>query len=92
MKLYHALAIGCMISNFLLGFEEKRATFDPSASLQNYSSLGRSLKELGISNTGFLSCTPVDILGWINVCSGWGPALGVAGCLATSLTSTYNIQ
>lgn len=55
MKLYLTRVIGCMASNFLLGFKENRATFDSSASLQNYISFERRLNEPGTSKVGFLN-------------------------------------
>lgn len=61
-----------MVSTFLSDFKENfwntGATFDPSASLQNYSSFGRSLNELGTSKAEFLNWVTVDILEWIVLC------------------------
>lgn len=95
IKLCQTIAISCMVSTFLSDFKENLwntgAAFDPSASLQNYSSSGRSLNELRTSKAEILNWVTVDILGWMIICwEGGDPVCPV--CLATSLSSTYKIQ
>jgi len=75
IKLHYILTISCMVSTFLSDFKENFwntgaaiLTFEPSASLQNYSSFRRSLNELGTSKVEFLNWITVDILGWITLC------------------------